>query len=210
MNSKTELRKVVLARRRELTNRDERSLRISERLQSLDRWGDAERIAFYIDIRTEVVTRQLLRKTLRDRGRVIVPYCSQEQLLLASIESWDELAPGAFGVLEPKLWVQKSPVRHIAPADVELVLVPGVAFDFRGGRLGYGKGYYDRLLTCLPSNCLRIGLAFECQLIERIPVEAHDEPMDLVVTEDRVIQQSAEVGNAEKLGAVIPLRPQPK
>ena len=94
-----------------------------------------------------------------------------------------ELVSGPFGLREPS-----ADAPRIDPAEVDAVIVPGVAFDEHGRRLGYGGGYYDRLLPLLRPDCARIGLAFDEQLLPQIPAEEHDEHVDLVVTPTRVIR----------------------
>jgi 5-formyltetrahydrofolate cyclo-ligase len=93
-----------------------------------------------------------------------------------------DVAPGYRGIPEPRA--------HCAPvavAAIEWALVPGVAFDLRGHRLGYGGGYYDRLLPCLPVGTPRVSGAFELQIVDRVPTTAHDLPVDAIVTETRTI-----------------------
>ncbi len=102
----------------------------------------------------------------------------------------ERLQPGRFGVPEPPL-DQREPFE---PDDLAIVLVPGLAFDARGYRLGYGAGMYDQLLGALPARTLRWGLAFEAQLVDRVPDEAHDQPLDAVVTETRWIETEARHG----------------
>jgi 5-formyltetrahydrofolate cyclo-ligase len=94
----------------------------------------------------------------------------------------EDVAPGYRGIPEPR--------RHCAAVAIESIdwiLVPGVAFDAHGRRIGYGGGYYDRLLPMLPATALRIAGAFEAQLVDRVPTAPHDLPLDAIVTEARVI-----------------------
>ena len=95
-----------------------------------------------------------------------------------------DLVPGYCNIPEPK--EELCLTRQIAPQDIETILLPGSVFDERGGRFGYGGGYYDRLLEQVPSAA-RIGLAFEMQIVERAPLKEHDQLLDLVVTEQRII-----------------------
>ena len=76
------------------------------------------------------------------------------------------------------------------PSQVDLVIVPGVAFDMRGGRLGFGGGYYDRLLRALPDDCARVALAYEVQLADEVPTDAHDERVGIIVTPAGVVRAS--------------------
>lgn len=188
MSSKSEIRKTILARRRVREHRTEASLQIADRLRSLREWRNAREVLMYVDIHSEVITQPLLEEAIAIRGSAVVPYCQDGSLVLARIEHPDELAPGMFGVLEPVPGVRESPARRVADSEIDLVLVPGVAFDSDGGRLGYGKGYYDRLLGRMPDETIRIALAFECQLVEQIPREDHDMLMHVIVTESRVLR----------------------
>lgn len=125
-----------------------------------------------------------LLEALRARGAVVcLPrIAGPGALSLHVCEVSDRLQPGPFGLLQP------SPDAEEAYADrIDLVIVPGVAFDAGGRRLGFGGGYYDRLLAGMP-HATRLALAYDAQLIARVPTEAHDEPVDLIVTPTRVLR----------------------
>ena len=104
------------------------------------------------------------------------------------LESLGELQPGAFGIPEPTAELRSRTERVGRRRDLEVVVVPGLAFDRAGRRLGQGKGYYDRLLSDVSDNCLIVGLAFDVQMVERVPAEAHDVALDVIVTESDVIE----------------------
>ena len=108
----------------------------------------------------------------------------KHRLKLSVLKSWDDLKPGSYGILEPK----KDCLKWVSPMDINLIIVPGVGFDKKGNRLGHGEGYYDRLLS-KPFGTLSIGLAFEIQIIEDIPIDTHDQPVDILITEKRVIKR---------------------
>lgn len=122
---------------------------------------------------------------LRKRGvRVAYPRIESPGVLgMHYVDHELELVPGPFGLSQPREHAPRAP--HAA---IDAVLVPAVAFDVRGMRLGYGGGYYDRLLPILRPDCLRIGVAFDEQLLAEIPAEEHDEVVDIVVTQTRVIR----------------------
>lgn len=143
----------------------------------------AATIGLYVDVRDEVRTRFDLPEILCTEKRVAVPFCEQDDLHLFHLRSMDELTVGAFGILEPREELRRQLDRRIAATDLELIAVPGVAFDRSGNRLGHGFGYYDRLLVQLDSRSVLVGLAFACQIVSAIPVESHDMAMDFVVTE---------------------------
>ena len=111
-------------------------------------------------------------------------------MILSEIRQYpEEVEPGAYGIPEPK----KEFIRRVDPDTVDLFVLPGVAFDVHGGRLGYGAGYYDRILvgTAPSRDFLRvslIALAFELQLVDRVPSSVHDVRVHKIVTEERVIE----------------------
>jgi len=185
--SNRKIRQTSLHRRRELTDRCERSALIIARLMKLPEIQAAETVLWYVSARSEVETIPFLADAFTLHS-VVAPYCVDDRLELAQIESFAELAPGAFDILEPTPEVRANSERRRTIADIDVVVTPGSAFDRTGGRLGYGKGYYDRLLTTANrerTTC--IGLAFDCQIVPDLPLEAHDVRMDLVVTETDTI-----------------------
>ena len=162
----------------------EKSQRITDKLQHLDEYEIATAVMFYVSYDNEVYTHKLIKEVLKAKTKeVVVPLTDvlNRKLLPVKIESWSELSPGAYNILEPKN------KQNVADVDtIDLVLLPGIAFDKRGNRIGHGAGYYDRLL----GNCLhakRVGLAFDFQIVDAIPVEKHDVAVDKIVTEKRII-----------------------
>lgn len=127
---------------------------------------------------------------LRVRGLTIAMPRIDEPAGLAVhvVENDSLLVTGPFGVLEPALSTPR-----LRPDELDVVLVPGVAFDPAGGRIGYGGGFYDQLLPRLRGDCVRIGLAFDEQIVEEVPVQPHDSPVDVVVTPSAVYRR----GNAQ-------------
>lgn len=114
---------------------------------------------------------------LRERGiRTLLPRVRGDDLDLVRVADDRMLAIGFRGIREPA-----GPA--VDPTVVDAVLVPGLAFDLSGGRTGHGGGHYDRLLARLPFDCLRVGIAFACQIVPRVPMQLHDEVVDVVVTE---------------------------
>ena len=98
----------------------------------------------------------------------------------------DELTPGTWQILEPKPEWRARLDRHVEAVELDLIIVPGLAFDRHGDRLGLGKGYYDRLLQHIRPDAVKIAVAFECQIVDKIPVLPHDVRMDMVITENAV------------------------
>jgi 5-formyltetrahydrofolate cyclo-ligase len=134
----------------------------------------------------EVLTDGLIRQAIASGKQMVLPVVQidRSHLMLYAIEALDrDVAPGYRGILEP----QPQHARAVVPHALDLVLVPGVAFDLQGGRLGFGAGLYDRLLGQLPRDIAKIGLAFDFQVISRLPHQPHDVLLDAIVTDRRVV-----------------------
>jgi len=183
---KEKIRKEIKEKRRKHSKEEQRkkSKEIKERLFGLSEFKDAETILFYISYDGEVYTHDMIKEALNDK-RVVVPISNKEKqtLSLSVLDSWDDLEISSYGILEPK----KDKIRKVSIEDINLIVVPGTAFDKYGNRIGHGKGYYDKLLQH-SNKALHIGLAFECQIVEKIPTDIHDEPVDMIITEDRIIK----------------------
>jgi 5-formyltetrahydrofolate cyclo-ligase len=193
--SKHDIREQAHAARRALENKDELSARIMDRVLALPEYARAATVMFYIDVRAEVRTRQALPAALASGRTIVVPWCNEHgELELLRLASMDELELGMYRILEPKPDLRNLREKQLAPEQLDLILVPGVAFDRRGGRTGHGKGYYDKLLQHARADAPLIGLAFECQLFPEIPMHEHDIFMDKVVTEAAVYDGRGRVG----------------
>ena len=141
----------------------------------------AAMVCCYVALPYEVQTWRMIEAMLKNGKRVAVPVVERRAKRLWLSEVRDpatELAPGAFNVLEP-IPSARRPVRE---RDVDLVVVPGLAFDRRGHRLGHGYGYFDRFLARLPKETPTVGLAFRFQLLDRLPTTAHDHAIQTVLT----------------------------
>ncbi|MDO4629741.1 MAG: 5-formyltetrahydrofolate cyclo-ligase [Planctomycetia bacterium] len=189
-DQKTELRKNIrLARKRE-EHRPEKSVSACRRLVALLEWACAQTVLVYVSYQSEVETDTLLDTLLKTpEKRCIVPLCLENGgLKLVEIRSRSELVPGAYGILEPCASVAEMSERNCIAPEIDLAVIPGIAFDARGRRLGQGGGYYDRLLPCLRPEVPTIGLAFECQIVPEIPCEAHDSGVKYLITEARTLR----------------------
>lgn len=187
--TKHDIREQAHAARRALEHKDELSALIMDRVFALPEYARAATVMFYIDVRAEVRTRQALPAALAGGKTIVVPWCNEHgELELFRLESMDELELGMYRILEPKPELRNLREKQLAPEQLDLILVPGVAFDRRGGRTGHGKGYYDKLLQHARPDTPLIGLAFECQLFPQIPMHEHDIFMDKVVTEAAVYE----------------------
>lgn len=168
-------------------NKEEVSGVICSKFTSLPSYAVAKTVMWYVDAGSEVRTRHMLPTALTHGKKVIVPWCVVEtnQLELFWLEDMSELVEGAYKILEPKTELRELPAKKVKPEELDLVMVPGTAFDPRGGRMGQGKGYYDRLLTNARPDAPLVGMGFDCQIFDEIPVSSHDVFMDLVLTETR-------------------------
>jgi len=183
---KTAIRKQAHENRRQQPEKDAVSERIVRRFMDLAEYEKAGTVMFYVDVRDEVRTRHALPEALASGKRIVVPYCLNGELELFWLENMDELELGMYRILEPRVELRDVAAKRLTPTDLDLVMVPGVAFDRNGGRTGHGKGYYDKLLQHARKDAPLVALSFECQLFDEIPAESHDIFMDKVVTEDAV------------------------
>lgn len=179
------LRQRARAARRAHPDRPGASRSACERLEMLPAYRAAAVIAWYVSIGEELVTHAAVEYCARTK-MVAIPFCDGPELGLWRFDSFDELTPGTWGILEPSP-ARRPTHRLLRPEQVDLVVVPGLAFDAHGGRLGYGKGYYDGLLARVRGDVVAVGLCFEGQVVPAVPVAPHDMPMNFIVTEERVL-----------------------
>lgn len=185
-DQKHTLRATAIDRRGQQPNRDRFSLAIVASLTDLPEYCRAVTPVLYVDVRDEVRTQSLIAEQLASGRSVIVPYCRDNDLRLCRVDQLSELTQGAYGILEPTDVLRDNATRRIEPAAVDLIVIPGVAFDRRGHRLGHGFGYYDRLLARLADSTTLVALAFDCQVFDNVPHEPHDVAVDIIVTESTV------------------------
>ncbi|HHU78837.1 MAG: 5-formyltetrahydrofolate cyclo-ligase [Caldicoprobacterales bacterium] len=188
--TKSELRKKMMLEREEI-NQEERASRsrsIEKRIRDLQAYRHASTILIYVSFRNEVDTKPLIQKAIEEGKRVAVPVSIPEGkvLLPCQITSLDDLIPGTWGILEPP----EEKQRRIDVSEIDLTIVPGLAFDRCFHRLGYGAGYYDRFLPSLRKDAVKIGVGYDFQLLKKLPVEAYDVPLDGIVTDRRSLLRS--------------------
>jgi 5-formyltetrahydrofolate cyclo-ligase len=186
------LKKNIIAARNGLSvaERECKSEQILSTLLSLDILTTVDTIFVYINFRSEVQTRHLIATLLRMGKRIVVPVTlAQERRLLAvTINNVDQdCVPGFCSIPEPRpeLWGNQQ----VAGRDIEAILLPGSVFDERCGRWGYGGGYYDRFLANEAPQAIRIALAFDLQIVKQLSLQPHDQLMDIIVTEKRVLRR---------------------
>jgi len=193
--TKHELRLAMKQTLRNLSDRYRRSVAVWRNLEQLEEFRFAilsrGTVAVYVNLKTEVETTRFFE---RITSTISVPYCEKGQLELFYLKALDELVPQTLGILEPRPELRVDPSRRVLPEEIALVLTPGLAFDRSGGRLGRGGGYYDRFFARIDSErgkpVPKYALAFDCQILDQVPVEPHDIRLDGIVTESEIIRIS--------------------
>jgi 5-formyltetrahydrofolate cyclo-ligase len=185
--TKEELRQQMRARLAAQSPADARmkSAAIWERLSVLGEFATAAQSLIYVSQATEVDTRGLIQQLLAMGRRVCVPWFDGAKKRYVASELHDfalDLRSGQFGILEPK----PDAVRPVSGDGINAALVPGLAFDETGNRLGRGMGYFDRVLQGVRG--VKIALTYDFQVVNEVPAEAHDTPVDFIVTEKRMIK----------------------
>lgn len=187
---KQKLRERYLVRRNELSTseREEKSREITERLCALPVFRQAKEVLVYVDYRSEVWTKPLIRQLLSESTkRIFVPKVIGMDIRFYEITAMEQLESGYQGILEP---IEGTNGFEESEHDREacLMLLPGSVFDRSCNRMGYGKGFYDRYMARFPW-LYGIGLSFECQIAPSIPCEAHDYRPNLIVTEKGIYER---------------------
>jgi 5-formyltetrahydrofolate cyclo-ligase len=189
---------MLLARRKAEPDRPAKSRAIAARVLELPECRSAGIVASYVGVKDEVATADLLERLLAEGKTVAVPWRAGLDLEFVIITGLGDLAPASFGLLEPSAAIRALPDRRVVAETIDLLLVPGLGFDRAGGRLGHGRGYYDRFLRKCGTAAARVALAFECQLVDRIPMGSGDVPVDVVVTERSVYRISEREASASR------------
>ena len=175
MMEKNELRRFVraCAERYDAHEREDISGRILERIEQMPEFQSAERIALYWSLPNEVATHRFVERWCGSK-RIYLPVMQGEELLLRRYVDSSQLQEACFGVFEP------SEGETVLLSELDLIVVPAVGYDRMGNRLGHGKGFYDRLLRG-GGDTLKIGICFDYQLFDSVPVSEFDVPVDRVV-----------------------------
>ena len=188
INLKDSLRKNMLKEREDMKveNVSESSNKIIETIMKLPEFMYSNNIMLYLSFNNEVNTYPLVKWCLNNDKKVIVPYCvnSSRQIIPFEINNLtSDLTKSTFGIMEPKHEI----LRKANIEDIDLIIVPGVVFDEHCNRIGFGAGYYDRFLPKRVKNTSTIGIAYDYQVINKIPTGVYDVPLDFVITEKRII-----------------------
>jgi 5-formyltetrahydrofolate cyclo-ligase len=201
-NTKTQkqaLRVRVLEQRNLLSAdvRCELSRQVMKNMFSLPEFSCAETVFFYVNFRSEVETLEGVKHALAESKTVAVPYCVLEERRLNFVQIKDvekDLVEDAYGILEPKPSIRHN--RRVPLERADVVLLPGSVFDLRGGRMGYGAGYYDKTFGGLRLKSTLIGLAFDFQVLplgSLVPMADHDVFVGKIVTDKKVIDCKREL-----------------
>lgn len=191
-NDKKVLRKEILAKRKIISQKEKAEMDtiIECRFYETKYYKEAEKIFIYISFDSEINTKSMISRAIADGKKVYVPRTEYKTKLMEAIEikSLDNLIEEEkYGILEPSI---EEPA--IDPNELDLIVVPGVAFDRNGGRMGYGAGYYDRYFKRIDnSNTKRITklvLAYDFQILNKVPMNKQDVPIDFIITEKNIIE----------------------
>jgi len=187
MSNKASLRKEILAKRDSIPPvvKKVKDKSIEARLFLLPEFTTAKTIFFFASFRSEVDTVGMIRRALDEGKRVLLPRVEGHNLGLYEIKSLDELVPGYMNIPEPFVLTDD---RKITINDINAVIIPGAAFDETGNRIGYGGGFYDRLLAQLQKSVPVIAPTYEEQVIDVVPAEPHDQKVSIIVTDSREIR----------------------
>ena len=185
---KSEIRRDTLAIRNSLTKKEraKKSAAIMDRLFGFANFMESRIVLFYMSHKGEVDTEPMVRKSLEIEKVVALPLVAtqKKEIVPYKVNDLDQdVRPGYLGIREPII----ERCKEIPSEYINLAIIPGVAFDERGGRIGHGTGCYDRFIPKLDITTRKVALAFECQIVPQIPMEPHDRYTDILITENRII-----------------------
>lgn len=185
---KNELRRRAYAARNAQPGKEALSAVIRAAFIALPEYRRAKTVMWYLHCRSEVRTRPAVAEALSQGKRLVIPYCTKDgegrnKLGLWRLESMDELVRGTWNILEPPKERRGEAGKEVSPLELDLIIVPGVAFDRRGGRLGNGRGYYDRLLKQVRPDAVLAAVCYESQIFEEVPMGPDDIFMHKLLTE---------------------------
>lgn len=181
MHAKAVLRQHALRQRASLAAEEVRtkSATIASYVSRLQYFCSSHTLMIYMALPQEVQTLYLIKEARRQRKRIVTPVIAAHDLVAVELpRNASALHANSYGILEPD-----DISARVDPTEIDCVLVPGVAFDLQGGRLGFGKGYYDRFLSKVPATTYLCGLAFTVQIVQDVPQMPHDICMHVLVTE---------------------------
>ena len=172
--NKDELRRLMIKKRRDILNKDDLSLIISNKIINLDIYQKAKVIALYNSLKDEVDTKYLISESLENKI-VLLPRIINDKIIFISINNKTTYTKSNLGIMEP--------IGDEYLGNIDLVIVPGISFDKNFNRLGFGMGYYDKYLS--KNDIYKIGLCYQKQIVDFVPNNELDIKMDMVVTEEK-------------------------
>jgi len=161
------------------------SEKIADRFFKTKEYRNAKNIFIFYPFRSEIDTTIIIKKAVSDGKRIILPKVAGEKLKLFFIDKASkQLKPGAYGIMEPC----EDKCKQAKISQINLAVIPGICFDRNCNRLGYGRGFYDKIIPQLPVKTKRIALCFHIQMIKKVPVERHDSKVDKIITEENIYE----------------------
>ena len=188
LKTKSEIRSDIAAILNVLSDSEikEKTKEIENRLFEFANFLESKIALLYINNSCEVISLDIIKRCF-DLYKIVVlpaPNTSQYEMKLMKIDNIDkDLKPGIKGILEP----DADRCKIVPIESIDIAIIPGVAFDEKGGRIGSGDGYYDKLIPKLPITTRKVALAFESQILPQMPVESHDKHVDIIITDKRII-----------------------
>lgn len=186
LDAKKEIRSFILEKRDSVDPklREQWDNIIFDRLVNSEQYKNAGIIFAFVSFRSEVDTHRIIKRALADNKIICVPKIRSKDtgIELYRIISMNDLEKGYFGILEPS-----ENCLEVDSRAIDLILMPGAAFDRNGGRLGYGRGYYDRFLEGMDIRVQKLALAYHFQVLDRVPTDKFDVPVDAIITDEEFI-----------------------
>lgn len=182
MESKKDIRKIIKERRSLLTKEKKENLDklIFKKVVNSKEYKEAEFIFIFVSYDSEIDTHKIIKQAIVDGKKLCVPkvISLEEGMIVVQIKSFEDLEAGAYGILEPK-----DNTLKIDESLIDVSYLPGLAFDRKGGRIGYGGGFYDRFLRKTRKNSKKIALGYSFQILEEVPMSSDDEFIDGIITD---------------------------
>lgn len=187
METKSQLRKKILNIRNNMSQEEviNKSDLIMNKLINLDEFKKSKTVFIYMNFNNEVVTSNLIKKMLSNNKRVVIPYTDTKNTVIIPseiINLEDDLVLNSFGYYEPSY----EKIRIVEPEEFDLIVTPGVVFDEELNRVGFGKGYYDRILNKKRKDAKVVAVAYDFQVLNEVPTEEHDVKMNMIITEENI------------------------
>lgn len=188
MDSKKELRKYYLDKRSNLSEGKiiERSKSITNKVDQYINQNDYCKVMIFVSFNNEIKTHQLIKKWLKEDKDLYLPYIDKDDNLMkiCQINNFEsDLKKGVYGILEPKKEIRSNNLK----VNLDTVIVPGLVYDKKGYRIGYGGGYYDKFLSTLNSSVKKIGIVYSDFIVDSLPKDHYDIPVDKIITDLKII-----------------------